>query len=194
MTDGVIAPQFGIFRVFATHQVEDPATVLPVPRRSSPTNEGPTVIVKRRRHIEAPAQQDFDQRTPAAEHKESKVFLLRADRALGQLAVEQRPSPEVPPAEQAASALPAAMPRMRRRRDPHKAPTLLQHVVFERSEPDACDADELLDLSAPRGYRELNQALTQLRKTLAHLIEGRRILEQLRASRGDAGAVQIRSW
>ncbi len=166
MNDRLLAPQFGLQRKFAE---ELQALDIPAP----PNHGGPVIIVKRRRLLEKPGSVDATvAESPAPGSldvpvKQPKVFHLEP---------RHTEKPELP-AEATAEAVEPLVPAMplRRPRDPAKAPTLLQHVVFE-VEPVLAPEPYL---QRGREYQEVMRQLAQLREKVNGYQAGQSVRERL---------------
>jgi hypothetical protein len=131
MNHGFLAPQFGLGRA-STHRAEEGAN--PTAKAPAPTGggNGPTVTFKRRRLLEGPDIRPNE--APVAPVKAPKVFTLQAPAA---------PARPLEPAavDAPVQAAPLSAPKVRRRRDPSRAPTLVQHLVFQHEAPAAAVAE-----------------------------------------------------
>lgn len=147
MNRGFLAPQFGLGRM-ARSELDEAFKPAPQPAPGAvPPTQGPTVIVKRRRHLPgAGADAAHPPAEVPAEARTQKVYRLDAAQPLQAAQAPQAPQPAspaesvspalAPPAVQGAQPAGAGDdgPRVspaRRRRDSVRQPTLVRHVVFE---------------------------------------------------------------
>ena len=145
MNQVLLAPQFGVGRAKLREPEESsPSSVRDMPAASlfAPAAGGPQVIVKRRRVLEVP--KPGSEAGPAATGpvKAPKVYQVTQLAAVAQVAAMAEPREE-PLAAAAAPAqeAPPAAPKLRRRRDPSRQPTLVKHVVFEPAPVQAAPAE-----------------------------------------------------
>lgn len=133
MNHGFLAPQFGLGRSSTQAPEEGAYPTAKSPWGPTAPESGPTVTFKRRRLVEGPdVAQEGAPTTPA---KAPKVFTLQASAPL------PTPPREAERADHTAvDAEPPSVPKLRRRRDPSRAPTLVQHVVFQPEPPVAAAA------------------------------------------------------
>lgn len=194
MNHGLLAPQFGRSRQFREAELAFAAAF-------EPPQQAPTVVVKRKRHLEAvvgePANSEFvgppapavllpqpstqaDEAETAAQ-RAPKVFRLDAP-AEPEVAAEPTPQAPVAPAvgETPEPVAPVVV-RRRRPRDPLKAPTLVQHIVFAR--PEEPPAAEAAPSAQPSGwlneYQAVTAALHRLRGEVSKYEAGRGIFDDL---------------
>lgn len=131
MNHGLLAPQFGVGRADDNDPDQDAHPAAKGLWSPTAPGSGPTVTIKRRRLVESPAVES--ERTSTAPAKTSKVFTLQ------NAPMQPRPleRAEAIPALELASA-----PSARRRRDPLRKPTLVQHIVFEHPKVEPPTADQ----------------------------------------------------
>ena len=166
MNQVLLAPQFGVGRAKVREPDETPhSAVRDVPNASlfAPTGKGPQVTIKRRRVLEVPKPGSADELPAASAAKAPKVYQV------AQVAVVAVAEPREEPAVEAPAAppeTPPAAPKLRRRRDPSRQPTLVQHVVFEpapvQAEPEQAMAAAGLDALDTLDARQLREALAVL--------------------------------
>jgi hypothetical protein len=163
MNQVLLAPQFGVGRA-KLHEPDEPASsqardvpAAPVP---APAAGGPQVTIKRRRVLEVPKSGSDVEQPPAGAAKAPKVYQVAQVMVVAPVAAaEPREEPLVVPAAQVEGA-PLARPKPRRRRDPMRQPTLLQHVVFEPAPLRAAAATSIG--SAALDAKQLREALAVL--------------------------------
>lgn len=219
MNHGVLAPQFGVMR-HASYEAEQAFAPGPAPGAVAPT-----VIVKRRRTFEAVAppgevatlaasvDNQVDAGTAISEpvkDRGPKVFRLDTSEPDPIPGLQASPTPAevntssdgpsvAVPASVVVPAAPAAV-RHRRRRDPLRAPTLVQHLVFDNPSASSGGAvatqgegvaeqvteasqaeplEPLFDASSTVEYHQVQAALSDLQREVARLEEGRRIMDAL---------------
>lgn len=132
MNHGFLAPQFGLGRSSTQAPDEGAYPTATSPWGPTAPESGPTVTFKRRRLVEGPdvAQEDV----PTTPAKAPKVFTLQAP------ALPNPPRETERADHTAVDAEAPSVPKLRRRRDPSRAPTLVQHVVFQPEPPVAAVA------------------------------------------------------
>jgi hypothetical protein len=174
MSHGLLAPQFGLGRIPTP---DSDTAQRPAPRDGLTaaavfSGNGPTVVIKRRRLAAGPEALFGDAAAPAAPHKAPKVYRLvpltasDAGEAPGQLASPGSGATVDITTDAGAPAL----PKLRRRRDSTRQPTLLKHIVVERPAPVpaperavAPDDAGKMDFQAARGaLKELDAALLRV--------------------------------
>ena len=172
MTQVLLAPQFGVGRAKVREPDDTPhSAARDVPNTSlfAPTANGPQVIIKRRRVLEVPKPGSADQLPAAGAAKAPKVYKVAQVAVVAAVELRQEPAAEAPAALPDA---PAAAPKQRRRRDPSRQPTLVQHVVFEPA-PVPADRLDSMDPVAPVAAAGLDGLDTmdarRLREALAAL-------------------------
>jgi hypothetical protein len=152
MNQVLLAPQFGVGRAKLREPEESsPSSVRDVPAASlfAPAAGGPQVIVKRRRVLEVPKPGSEAEQAATGPVKAPKVYQVAQVAAVAPVAVvaDLREEP-MPAAAAPVQEAPTATPKLRRRRDPSRQPTLVQHVVFEPApvQPAAVEAAGAADL------------------------------------------------
>ena len=167
MNQVLLAPQFGVGRAKLREPDESsPPVARDVPAASlfAPAAGGPQVIVKRRRVLEVPAPGSGAEQPATGPVKAPKVYKVAQVAAVAP-AVDGREEPltaVAAPVPEAAQ----PTPKPRRRRDPSRQPTLVQHVVFEpapvQAEPEQAMAAAGLDALDTLDARQLREALAVL--------------------------------
>ena len=169
MNHGLLAPQFGLVRHV------QPDENFAFEQRS----QAPTVIVKRRRILEGLTTVQAEVEPSPPVQREPKVYRRETvESKVASSSQEGGPEASVSTAEPTAP----AVVRRRRSRDPLRAPSQVQHVVFEtRPAQEAVSAAELLsfDMTSAAEYREVQEALQHLREEVSKLLEGRRAIDSL---------------
>lgn len=174
MSHGLLAPQFGLGRIPTpdTDIAQRPSSRDVLTAAAVFSGPAPTVVIKRRRLPADPETLSGDAAAPATPHKAPKVYRLAPVVASG--AGEAPGQATLPPSDATTEistdiGVPAP-PKLRRRRDATRQPTLLKHVVVERPAPDRPpepavgpgEADKI-DLRAARGaLQELDSALLRV--------------------------------
>jgi hypothetical protein len=175
MNHGLLAPQFGLGRILRA-DADEPSKPVAQPLREpvSPTASGPTILVKRRRHLAgAEATGDAQDTHPPPEVRGQRVYRLDvppqavssgdpAPSAQVVQAVAAEAAPDV--VAQAAARSPSRRPRQVVRK-----PTLIRHEVFEPSPASHADG-EAARRSADRA--EIQVAMQRLGATLDMLVRG----------------------
>jgi hypothetical protein len=189
MNHGLLAPQFGLLG----RSLEDAKPF------DTPASAAPTVIVKRRRTLSVVTPTDTGE--PAAKVAEPAVKEARVFRLDTSSPSEQPTATAVAPVEHvqatpntevSAPQSPAHPPRLRRRRDPVRKPTLLSHIVYESpgvsdSPLTAADTESTsFDHDArthepPVSLKDVEAAMARLNETLASAAVARRISDDLAA-------------
>lgn len=167
MNQVLLAPQFGVGRAKLREPdepVRSPARDVPAASLFAPPAGGPQVIVKRRRVLEVPKPGSDAEQAATGPVKAPKVYKVAQVAAVAPM-VEPREEPlaAVPAPVQEA---PPAAPKLRRRRDPSRQPTLVQHVVFEPAPVQAAPAEAIgtadLDGLDVLDAKQLREALAVL--------------------------------
>jgi hypothetical protein len=156
MNHGLLAPQFGIGGIAAEIPDAERATT----EIRKPIDNGPTIVVKKRRLIRT---HEASSSSAEAQAKLPKVYRLelQASGALPLLdaGVALSHVAERPPVS-----------RRTRRTDPARQPVLVKHVVYER--PPLAPAGDRLPADEPQkiGAKALREALRELDAVLAHAV------------------------
>jgi hypothetical protein len=169
MNQVLLAPQFGVGRAKVREPDETPhSAARDVPNTSlfAPTAKGPQVTIKRRRVLEVPKPGSADELPAASTAKAPKVYQVAQVAVLAAAELREEPAVEAPAA---LPETPPAAPKLRRRRDPSRQPTLVQHVVFEPAPVPAepVEATAAAGLDGLDGLDTLDA--TRLREALAVL-------------------------
>lgn len=172
MNHGLLAPQFGLGRIGSpdTAAAEWPSARDGKPSAGSSAT-GPTVIFKRRRLLECPETVFVDAAVSTMPHKAPRVHRLAsiACTTTGEAHVQPTQLACDAPAERATATASTTLRKLRRRRDPTRLPTLLQHIVIERpaeshsakSDVEQGDADRVDIMSVRRCLKQLDAALAE---------------------------------
>jgi hypothetical protein len=144
MNQVLLAPQFGVGRAKLREPdepVRSPARDVPAASLFAPPAGGPQVIVKRRRVLEVPKPGSDAEQAATGPVKAPKVYKVAQVAAVAPMAdAREEPLAAAPVPVQEA---PPAAPKLRRRRDPSRQPTLVQHVVFEPAPVQAAPAEAI---------------------------------------------------
>jgi hypothetical protein len=174
MSHGLLAPQFGLGRIPTpdTETAQRPASRDVLTAAAVFSGPAPTVVIKRRRLPAGPETLFGDGAAPATPLKAPKVYRLAPLMASG---AGEAPGQPTSSASGAAVEITAdigapAHPKLRRRRDSTRQPTLLKHVVVERPAPvpppertNAQGDGDKIDFQAARGaLKELDAALLRV--------------------------------
>lgn len=174
MSHGLLAPQFGLGRIPTpdTDTAQRPASRDGLTAAAVFSGTGPTVVVKRRRLPAGPEALFGDAAEPATPLKAPKVYRLAPLAASGAGEASGEPTSPASGAsvEIATDTGTSALPKLRRRRDATRQPTLLKHVVVERPAPVPAleravghgDADKMDFQAARCALKELDAALLRV--------------------------------
>lgn len=173
MNHGLLAPQFGVGRVDGPDPDRGQHPAAKDVWGTSHPGSGPTVTIKRRRLVE-PSAVESTHPPSSAPVKAPKVFKLQVQATQSNLKVE-RSEPDAEPT-------PPAATTFRRRRDPSRKPTLVQHIVFEQPKAEPQAAVQLADQHENAAIPKLNSK--KLRSALERLDEELRRSARCREAAG----------